>query len=205
MGDEMAKKRKAQKKEMAQYEGKGTKGRRILVIVFITLLLTTAVLLIVAKVNNVNVFKAFEDISSKVMPSKEETSLSEDRDRQLEKRVVSLQAEIHEKESEMLALESELNRQMKETEKLEEERERLLGEIDSLQKVSEETTQKRREVVQAFGKMSAKSAAPVLVEMNDQEALEILKGLKVDQVAAILEKMTPKEAAKFTTLMSDEG
>lgn len=200
----MAKKRHAQKGKVEQFEAASSKGRNILVIVFITLLLTTAVLLIMAKMNNVNVFQTFDEVSNKVLPAKKEATLDEASDHQLEERVVSLQAEIHEKESEMLAVENELNRQVQETEKLEEERERLLEEIESLKTVSEEKTMKQREVVKAFGKMSAKSAAPVLVEMDDQEALTVLKGLKVDQVAAILEKMTPKEAAKFTSLMSYE-
>lgn len=200
----MAKKRHAQKGKVEQFEAAPSKGRNVLVIVFITLLLTTAVLLIMAKMNNVNVFQTFDEVSNKVLPAKKEATLDEASDHQLEERVVSLQAEIHEKESEMLAVENELNRQVQETEKLEEERERLLEEIESLKTVSEEKTMKQREVVKAFGKMSAKSAAPVLVEMDDQEALTVLKGLKVDQVAAILEKMTPKEAAKFTSLMSYE-
>ena len=50
--------------------------------------------------------------------------------------------------------------------------------------------------------MSAKSAAPVITEMDDEEAIRILTNLKPDILAAILEKMVPQDAAKYTTMMA---
>ncbi|MDX1771281.1 MAG: hypothetical protein R3328_07115 [Planococcaceae bacterium] len=52
--------------------------------------------------------------------------------------------------------------------------------------------------------MSSKSAAPVLNNMSDAEALRILTNLKPDILAGILEKMTPEQAAKYTELMSKQ-
>ena len=50
--------------------------------------------------------------------------------------------------------------------------------------------------------MSAKSVAPVIVKMTDAEAIRILASLKPDTLAAVLEKMSPEDAAKYTTLMT---
>ena len=38
--------------------------------------------------------------------------------------------------------------------------------------------------------------------MSDAEAIQILTNLKPDKFAAIFEKMTPEDAAKYTTMMT---
>nr|WP_239585872.1 hypothetical protein [Bacillus mesophilus] len=53
--------------------------------------------------------------------------------------------------------------------------------------------------------MSAKNAAAILTELEDQEALTILKTLSTDTLGPILEKMEPAEAARFTELLANES
>ena len=43
-----------------------------------------------------------------------------------------------------------------------------------------------------------KKAAPIITQMNDNEALKILSSLKPATLAAILEKMNATDAAKYT-------
>lgn len=196
LGDDMAKKQKE------QYQ----KNPRLLVVVAITLLLILAGLFVVTTVNRVNVAEAVKTFTTMMIPiaDPEEEPIDKERDRQLEKRIAKLQDKVREKEAELQAVEKQLDRQMQETERLELEQERLVSALGSVQMDREETMKKHREVVQAIGGMSAKRAAPILVELNEQEALSILKGLKVEQVAEILGKMEPKDAAAFTSLLAEE-
>lgn len=59
-----------------------------------------------------------------------------------------------------------------------------------------------KEIVNTYEKMSAKAVAPIIVEMKDEQALEILSNLKPDTLSQVLAKMDPKEAARYTELLS---
>lgn len=173
-------------------------------VILVTLLLTTAVILVLAKFNNVNVFDTVKEMTANLpfVKSEEEQEESQN-DLILEGRVVDLQAEIHEKEAEVNQLQQQLDTSATEKEALLIEQERLLGEIEELKRSGDATKQKQSEVVKTFEQMSAKSAAPVIVKMSDAEALQILTSLKSDRLAAIIEKMSPEDAAKYMSMMTN--
>lgn len=192
MGGSVAKKNKSSGKFLT-----------IMLFVLIPLLAVSAVFLIIAKFTDVNVFDKMKEMTAK-LPFVEEKDEDNGSDNLiLEERVVDLQAEIQEKEARLFKLEEELATSSEEKQELLQKQEELLYEIELLQLEKDDTKRKFTEIVSTFEKMSAKSAAPVLVQMNDTEAVRILTSLKPDTLASILEKMSPEDAAKYTSIMSN--
>ncbi|MFJ8063820.1 MotE family protein [Psychrobacillus sp. NPDC096426] len=167
----------------------------------IPLLFALALLLIIAQILNVNVFEKAKDLTG---VGKTEVVTEDKQTNRLEERVVSLQAEIQQKEAEINQLQVKIENSSKSNEALLVEQQRLLDEIETLQREQTSTKQAYSEIVSTFEKMSAKAAAPVITKMSDAEALRILTSLKPDTVAKIYEKMTPEDAAKYTELMTEQ-
>lgn len=204
LGGKMVKKTKETKKLSGEKKKKSSGAfGKVIMVVLITLMFTTAVLLVIAKFNDVNVFDKAKEISSGLPfvgdPEKKEKEADEGI---LGERVITLQAEIKEKEAEVFQLQKQLDSSADEKEALLIEQEKLLGEIQALERDNDSSTQKVSEIVSTFEKMSAKSAAPVITNMSDAEAIQILASLKSDSLASILEKMSPEDAAKYTSMMT---
>lgn len=179
--------------------------QKLLLWILIPLLFTVAIVLIIAKFTDVNVFDKAKELTADlpIIGDEEGKDKNSGKDNLiLEERVVNLQAELKEKEAELFKIQTELEVSSNEKEALLLEQERLLDEIAVLQRGDENAKQKFKEIISTFEKMSAKSAAPVITNMTDAEAIQILTSLKPDTLAAILEKMTPKDAAKYTSLMT---
>lgn len=51
--------------------------------------------------------------------------------------------------------------------------------------------------------MSAKSVAPIITELSDDQAVRILSNLKPDKLAEVFSKMNPADAARYTELLSN--
>ena len=204
LGGKMVKKTKETKKLSGEKKKKSSGAfGKVIMVVLITLMFTTAVLLVIAKFNDVNVFDKAKEISSGLPfvgdPEKKEKLADEGI---LGERVITLQAEIKEKEAEVFQLQKQLDSSADEKEALLIEQEKLLGDIQALERDNDSSTQKVSEIVSTFEKMSAKSAAPVITNMSDAEAIQILASLKSDSLASILEKMSPEDAAKYTSMMT---
>ncbi|WP_332648416.1 MotE family protein [Lysinibacillus sp. 54212] len=169
----------------------------------IPVLFTVAILLIIATVTNTNVFQFADKVTDSLpfVSSKEDvvenTSLSKEK-------IVKLQAEIQEKEAQITQLQSEIESASSEKEELVIEQERLLYEIETLKRTQEENKLEFAAVLDTYKNMSAKSAAPILVEMSEPEALRIMSNLDAEQLSAIFSKMSPADAAKFTELLSQQ-
>ncbi len=177
--------------------------RKIFLWILIPLMFASALFLIIAKFADVNVFDKVNELTEGLpfVGERQEDKIDID-DIVLEERVVTLQAEIQEKEAQVYQLQQQLETSADEKEALLVEQEELLDEIAQLKRQGDDSKQKFKEVVLTFESMSAKSAAPVITNMNDAEALQILTNLKPDKLAAILEKMSPEDAAKYTTTMA---
>ncbi|MER2259879.1 MAG: hypothetical protein ABS945_14805, partial [Priestia megaterium] len=121
-----------------------------------------------------------------------------------EQKVVELQAEIQEKEAQISQLQSQIDASATEKEELLTEQERLLFEIEKLQRDQEETKKEFKEILSTFEKMSARKAAPILVEMSDTESVRIMSEMKPDTLSAIFAKMAPADAARYTELLSQQ-
>jgi len=179
--------------------------QKLLLWILIPLLFTTALVLIIAKFTDVNVFDKTKELTADLpfIGSQEDGTKNSSSDNiVLEERVVTLQAELKEKEAALFKLQTEIETSAVEKEALLKEQERLLDEIAVLQRGEENSKQKLAEIITTFEKMSAKSAAPVITNMSDAEALQILTNLKSDNLAAILEKMTAEDAAKYTMMLT---
>lgn len=178
----------------------------LLLTVIVPLLFTLAVVLIIAKVADVNVFDKAKEWTASIpfIGDKNEEKVSTDNsdDLVLEERVVTLQAEIQEKEAELFKLQDNLDKSSSENEKLLVEQEKLLEEIAVLMREKDDSTKEFKEIVSTFEKMSAKASAPVIMKMSDAEAIKILTNLKSDTLAKVLEKMPAENAAKYTTMMT---
>lgn len=201
----MARQKKESKELPVEKKGKSISTfQKLLLWVLIPILFASAVLLIIAKFADINVFDKAKEISADLpfIGEPKEKDIEAQDETILEERVVTLQAQIKEKEAEVFQLQQQLDTSADEKETLLIEQERLLDEIEVLQRGEESTQQQFTEIVSTFEKMSAKTAAPVITNMNDAEALQILANLKTEKLAAILEKMTPEDAAKYTTMLS---
>lgn len=169
----------------------------------IPLMFALAVFLIIATFTNTNVFKMVDGVKEKVPflssadEAVENTALNEEK-------VVTLEAEIQEKEAEIAQLQEEINAAAETNGQLEAEQARLLQEIELLKRSQEETQLEFKEILKTFESMSAKTAAPILTEMDDAEALRIMSSMKSDTLAAIFGKMSPADAARYTELLSEQ-
>ncbi|WP_143560982.1 MULTISPECIES: MotE family protein [unclassified Sporosarcina] len=171
--------------------------------IIIPLMFTTAVVLIIAKVADVNVFDQAKEWTSKVpFLEQKETDEKVEGDLILEERVISLQAEIQEKEAQLFEVQDELTQVKDSNETLVIEKEKLNEEIEKLKLAQSESTRDFKEIVTTYEQMSAKSSAPVITKMGDAEAVQILSSLKPATLASILEKMSPEDAAKYTSMLT---
>lgn len=169
---------------------------------FIPVLFALAVFLIIAQLTNINIFDGVKNLSSGLTDSKNETN--EENPLVFEERVVTLQAQIQEKEAQIVDLQTQLDSSASEKELYLIEQERLLEEIELLKRQQDDTKRDFDEIISTFEQMSSKSAAPVITNMSDAEALRILTNMKPDILAGILEEITPVEAARYTELMSKQ-
>lgn len=201
----MAKAKKTKETKSVELKEKKSAGffQILLAWIIIPLMFTTAVVLIIAKVADINVFDQAKEWTSKI-PFLEEKAPDEkvEGDLILEERVISLQAEIQEKEAQLFEVQDELTKVKDSNETLEIEKEKLSEEIEKLKRAQSESKRDFKEIVTTYEQMSAKSAAPVITKMGDAEAVQILSNLKPATLAAILEKMAPEEAAKYTSMLT---
>lgn len=78
----------------------------------------------------------------------------------------------------------------------------LQNQIESLENQQSVAKKEFNEILSTFKQMSAKTAAPIIIEMSDDKAVKILSNLDPETLSAILSKMDPKEAARYTELIS---
>lgn len=172
--------------------------QKIFYLLVIPLLFIIALLLIVAQFTNTNVFeKATELFPNAINESNDEAGSF-----QQQSKIVELEAEIEEKEAELLNLQSKLDEALAENVNHEAIEKDLRKQIRDLQIAREESKKEIKEIVSTYEMMSPKKAAPIIVEMNDDEALKILSNLKPDALSSILSKMEPEKAAHYTELLS---
>ena len=164
---------------------------------------TVAVVLIITYFTNTNVFQIADSVKDKIPflssegETVENTSLNEEK-------VVSLQAEIQEKEVEITQLQTEIESATSSNEELLLEQERLLNEIEQLKRAQEEIQLEFKEILKTYETMSAKKAAAILTEMSESEALRIMSSMKSNTLTAIFEKMEPADAARYTELLAEQ-
>jgi|GEM_PF-5117093 len=126
-----------------------------------------------------------------VKASQQEIVLSE-KLRQRERQVAEKEEQLARREQELKSLEKEVDAKL----------ERLLAlqaevklKLDELKAVKDK---RFKNLVKVYSSMSASKAAALLNQMDDQDALEIMKALKPDQVAKIMPKLDPEKAVRLS-------
>ncbi|MEG0259015.1 MAG: hypothetical protein RR595_00350 [Lysinibacillus sp.] len=178
--------------------------KRLFLWVMIPVMFVVAILLVLTTLYDTNVFDLAKKGLNELPFVASEEEKAEKAVTNTDTKVVGLQAEIQEKEAEITQLQKKLDTATTEQETLLVEQEKLLFEIEKLQREQDDVKRDFNDILVTFDKMSAKAAAPVLIKMSDAEALRILTNLKPDKLAAILEKMEPTDAAKYTELMAKQ-
>ncbi|MDG5470291.1 hypothetical protein P6709_00940 [Jeotgalibacillus sp. ET6] len=174
--------------------------------VFLLIFLVPAVFLVFASVIvltllDINPIKEAEEAGIEIpfltdKKAEQESGTIED-----SQQIASLESQLKEKEGSIAELENKLETQTSENEKLAEEQDVLLQEMESLRSEQGAKQSESNEMVSVFEEMKGKTAAPVLLNMDEGEAVVILSQLPADAVASIFEEMPPEEAAKYAGLL----
>jgi flagellar motility protein MotE (MotC chaperone) len=186
--------------------GKGRSFLWFLYVVVIPLLFAITVAIIVGIVSGVNVIDAAKDFGQKIplvgsLLQKNDLNTS----KMSEKNIIDLQGQIKDREEEISQLQTELENKGKDIQRAELENNRLQKEIDDMSANETDRTRALKDMIKTYETMSPKKAAPIIVKMNDNEALKILSSIKADILAAIMEKMNPQDAAKYTQLLTNDA
>lgn len=195
-------------RENVQSEKKYSPFQWILFVFIIPLFFAITVVLIVLSVSGINVFEGMKNIGEKIpvvssfIDSDDKEGKSSEPD--YKKRYGELQSELKNQEAYIKLVENKLKEKEDEIQELMLENERLISQLEELELKNENRNLELKEIVKTYESMSSKKAAAILVEMEDEKALQILSNLKANTLAAVLEKMPPEDAAKFTSLLANE-
>lgn len=111
-----------------------------------------------------------------------------------EKLIAAKEKELAEKEAELQARQQENEGKLA---KLLEVQTDLKKKLDELKVVKDKQF---RDLIKVYSAMSPSKVAPLLNQMEDNEALEVLKGLKTDQVAKIMPKLEQQKAVRLSRM-----
>lgn len=167
-------------------------------------LFAIVVALIVFSVAGINVFEKGKAIADKVPFVSSFFDKERKTEKDLEKEIITLEGEIKDREAKIEELEKELEEKEKEIERTNLEKEQLQMQMEELHSMKDENNRAFQEIIKTFESISAKKAAPILTQMSDDDAIEIMMNLKSDTLAAVLEKMDPQDAAKFTERLAKQ-
>jgi flagellar motility protein MotE (MotC chaperone) len=177
-----------------------------LFVIAIPTLFAVVIALVVLSVAGINIFKTASEIAGKIPfvadVLKEESIPSVE---EYEKNIISLEAEIKDREAKMEQLEAKIESKDMEVERMELEKSQLEAQVEELTAIQQENKRAFRDIVKTYETMSAKKAAPIIAKMDKDEALQILSNIKVDTLAAIMEKLPAEDAANYTELLTNES
>lgn len=205
MGGKPVKRKKDKTPDSYQEERKaGSFFQMLLAWFVIPLVFAIAVLLIIAKVADVNVMDKAKEWTASVpaLEQKKQDNSTKKDEKILEERVVAMKEELKQKEQQLMDIQEDLKKSNAKNEELTLAQEKLQAEIIVLQRTNDDSRKEIGQLVSTFEQMSAKSAAPVITKMEDDQALQLLSQMKANTLAAVLEKMSPEDAAKYTALLA---
>ncbi len=205
MGGKPVKRKKNKTPDSFKEERKaGSFFQMLLAWFVIPLIFAIAVLLIIAKVADVNVVEKAKEWTATVpvLEQKKQDSSTKKDKKILEERVVAMKEELKQKEQQLMGIQEDLKKSNAKNEELVLAQEKLQAEILVIKRTNDDSKKEIGQLVSTFEQMSAKSAAPVITEMDDARALQLLSQMKANTLAAILEKMSAKDAAKYTALLA---
>lgn len=186
-------------------ERKASKFQWFLMAFLIPLLTVIAVGLVLLQISGVNVFQEAKKLSENVPALQSVLGDGEEEVKELENKSLNLQAEIEDREAQIAKLETKILDKDNAIKQVELEKEQLEVQLEELRQIQSDNKRAFADVVETYEAMSPKKAAPILVELEDAEAVKILSQVSPDQLGKILESMLPADAARFTKLLATEG
>ncbi|KWW10920.1 MULTISPECIES: hypothetical protein [Peribacillus] len=179
-------------------------------VIFIPLIFAVTVALIVLTVAGVNVADKAKEMSAKIpfieSGKKDEEKGNADRnDEKVSIKLEKLETEIETKQKEIDKLEGIIDTRDKTIEKAEAEKQQLQLEMNQL-KVSQSGNAKAfKDIIRTYETMAPKKSAPIITEMNEQDALKILSSMKAATLAKVLENMSTADAARLTKRLTEQS
>lgn len=179
-------------------------------VIFIPLVFAITVALIVFTVAGVNVMDKAKEITAKIpltdLLQKDEEKASPPQEIGKDsKRLAKLETEIKDKEKEIEKLESIIDTRDKAFQKAEAEKQQLQVELNQLKESQDGSKQALKDIIRTYETMAPKKSAPIISEMNDEDALKILASMKADTLAKVLEQMATSDAARLTKKLTEQS
>ena len=190
-------------------ESKISKFQWFLVIV-IPLIFAVTVALIVFTVAGVNVVEKAKEMSAKI-PFIESDQKDEEKgkpaknDEKVSMKLEKLENEIENKEKEIEKLEGIIDTRDKAIAKAEAEKQQLQTEMNQFRDSQNNSKQAFKDIIRTYETMAPKKAAPIIMEMNDEDAVEILSSMKAVTLAKVLEQMNTADAARLTKKLTEQS
>ncbi|TYR82721.1 hypothetical protein FZC66_03770 [Priestia megaterium] len=199
-------KRKTNIEELEEVESKSySKWQIFLFLILIPLLFIVTVIYVVLPMVGFDVNEKINSLP--FVSSNEEEMQAENQKRsneEIQKQVESLQEKIKSKDDEISNYESQLVTKDKKIDELNIEIRNLEEQMDDLDKKQNEQKLEQKEIISTYENMAPKRAALIFAELKEDQAMVLLKQLKANTRTAILEKMEPAVAARYTTLLTEQ-
>lgn len=123
---------------------------------------------------------------------------------EIQKQVESLQKKLSTKEKQVAAYEKTITTKDRQMDELKIEMRDMEEKADDEAKKQKNNRLAKKDVIATYENMSPKNAALIFAELKEDKAVAMLKQFKASTRTAILEKMDPKVAARYTTLLTDQ-
>ncbi|MFE4810927.1 MotE family protein [Peribacillus simplex] len=179
-------------------------------VIFIPLIFAVTVALIVFTVAGVNVVEKAKEMSAKI-PFIESDQKDEEKGKpakngeKVSMKLEKLETEIENKEKEIEKLEDIIDTRDKAIAKAEAEKQQLQTEMNQLRDSQNNSKQAFKDIIRTYETMAPKKAAPIIMEMNDEDAVAILSSMKAATLAKVLEQMTTVDAARLTKKLTEQS
>ncbi|MFC4320180.1 MotE family protein [Litchfieldia salsa] len=177
-------------------------------LILIPILFTVILSLVLMQVAGINVLSHATEIGQRIPgisslitdESEKEQQIIEER---LNKNIDNLNSKLEEKEEAILELEGIIATKDSELTTLNQELKKLKFDLAETKQEQLSQSKTDEEMTKLYEMMTAKKAALIIPNLDDIEAKKILSSIKTDKLAAILEKMTPEDAARITKLLAE--
>ncbi|MGG4266827.1 MotE family protein [Peribacillus simplex] len=179
-------------------------------VIFISLIFAVTVALIVCTVAGVNVVEKAKEMSGKIPfiesgHKDEEKSNPAKENEKVSMKFEKLETEIENKKKEIDKLEGIIDTRDKAIKKAEAEKQQLQTEMNQLKDSQDGSKQAYKNIIRTYETMAPKKSAPIITEMNDEDAVEILSSMKAATLAKVLEQMTTADAARLTKKLKEQS
>ena len=180
-----------------EVEGKYTFMQKLLYLFIIPLLFTVVVILGYLTYEGKNIF----EVAQTFLPEKEETGISEVDKEEREASSPEVK-ESGNSSQEVILLERKVSDKEREITKLISQIEQANKRIEELEQQQKEVKASARELAKLYEGMSTKKAAQIILELEEDMALLLLKELSTSKTSSLLGQMEPEQAARFTELLA---